>query len=243
VAENLKGLIAKVRETGAALGIAYDGDADRIGAVDEQGTILWGDQLLLLFARDILSRNPGAAIVGDVKCSELLYRDIAARGGRGIMWKTGHSIMKQKLRDEGALLAGEMSGHIFFKENYFGYDDAIYASVRLVDILLRDGRPASQLLADLPRTHTTPEIRVDCSDALKFKVADAARERFARTHEVVAIDGVRVTFPPDAWGLIRASNTQPVLVLRFEAGTPERLAEIRGIVEGHLAEIRRDLGA
>ncbi|MFN7973262.1 MAG: phosphomannomutase/phosphoglucomutase [Acidobacteriota bacterium] len=243
VAKNLEALIARVRETQAAIGIAYDGDADRLGAVDENGKIFWGDQLLIVFARDILSRNPGAAIVGEVKCSELLYKDIEARGGRAIMWKTGHSILKAKLKEEDALLAGEMSGHLFFKERYFGYDDAIYASVRLVDILKRSQGKASQLLADLPETFTTPEIRVDCADSLKFKVADKARERFARDHRVIAIDGVRVLFEPDGWGLIRASNTQPVLVLRFEASTPERLAEIRGRVEAELGRIRAELGA
>ena len=243
VAENLRDLIAKVAETGAALGIAYDGDADRIGAVDELGNILWGDQLLIVFARDILARHPGAAIVGEVKCSELLYRDIEARGGKAIMWKTGHSILKQKLKDSGALLAGEMSGHIFFKERYFGYDDAIYSSVRLVDILLRSGGPASALLSDLPRTFTTPEIRVDCADDLKFAVAEAARDHFSKSHEVVDIDGVRILFEPDGWGLIRASNTQPVLVLRFEASSEERLQSLRDHVEGELGEIRRRLGA
>ena len=242
VADNLQDLIKEVVEGGAALGLAYDGDADRIGAVDDKGRILWGDQLLTIFARDILERNPGATIIGEVKCSKLLYEDVEARGGRAIMWKTGHSILKQKLKDEEALLAGEMSGHIFIKENYFGYDDAIYSSVRLVDILQRSGKRSSELLADLPQTFTTPEIRVDCADDKKFAVADAAREHFARDHEVIDIDGVRVSFP-DGWGLIRASNTQPVLVLRFEATSEEKLREMRTHVEGELNRIRGELGA
>ncbi len=243
VPANLRDLISKVKETGADIGIAYDGDADRIGTVDEQGNIFYGDQLLTIFARDILSRNPGAAIVGEVKCSELLYKDIEAHGGRPIMWRTGHSILKQKLKDEGALLAGEMSGHMFFKERYFGYDDGIYASLRLIEILQRSGGKASELLSDLPKTYTTPEIRVDCDDARKFTVVEKVIEHFKRDHEVITIDGARIVFQPDGWGLVRASNTQPALVLRFEAGTPERLESIRREVEAGVASVRESLGA
>jgi len=243
VPANLQDLIGKVKETGAAIGIAYDGDADRIGAVDGQRNIFFGDQLLTIFARDILSRNPGAAIVGEVKCSQLLYKDIAAHGGRPIMWRTGHSILKQKLKDEGALLAGEMSGHMFFKERYFGYDDGIYAYVRLIEILQNSGGKASELLADLPKTYTTPEIRVECADAKKFEVVKEVIAHFQRDHEVITIDGARIVFPPDAWGLVRASNTQPALVLRFEANSPETLHAIRQEVEAGVAMVREKLGA
>ncbi len=242
VADNMRDLIRTVAESGAELGIAFDGDADRIGVVDARGRIIWGDELLVLFSRDVLSRNPGAVIVSEVKGSQRLYDDIAKHGGRGIMWKAGHSLLKAKMRETGALLGGEMSGHIFFKEGYFGYDDAIYAGARLLDILARSGRTVEQLLADLPRSCTTPEIRVDCPDALKFGVADRVRDRFrAEGYEIVDVDGVRVRFP-HGWGLVRASNTQPVLVLRFEADTPEELAEYRRTVEAAVARARAELG-
>ncbi len=243
VADNMRDLIRTVAETGAEVGIAFDGDADRIGVTDAKGRIIWGDELLVLFARDVLERNPGATIVSEVKCSQRLYDDIASHGGRGIMWKAGHSLLKAKMRETGALLGGEMSGHIFFKEGYFGYDDAIFAGARLLDILARSGRAVDQLLADLPPSFTTPEIRVDCPDDLKFKVADRVCDRFrAAGRNIIDVDGVRVTFP-HGWGLVRASNTQPVLVLRFEAETPEQRAEYRRIVETEVAEARRALGA
>ena len=191
-----------------------------------KGDILWGDELLLLFARDILKRNPHAAIIGEVKCSQKLYDDIARNNGRAIMWKAGHSLIKGKMKEENALLAGEMSGHIFFADRYFGYDDAIYASLRLLELLSGTGMKLSELLADVPRTFTTPEIRVDCPDRIKFRVVDAVREYFLNIPGLIAIDGVRIPFI-DGWGLVRASNTQPVLVLRFEAATEERLAVIR----------------
>ena len=242
VPENMRDLIAAVARTGAHLGIAFDGDADRIGVVDPQGRIIWGDELLVVFARDVLSRNPGAVVVSEVKGSQRLYDDIARHGGRGIMWKAGHSLLKAKMRETGALLGGEMSGHIFFKERYFGYDDAIYAGARLLDILARNEKTLDQLLADLPRTESTPEIRIDCADALKFKVADRVRDHFRdQGYEIVDVDGVRVRFP-HGWGLVRASNTQPILVLRFEAETATELAEYRRTVEQAVEAARASLG-
>ena len=243
VADNMRALIRTVAETGAELGIAFDGDADRIGVTDAKGHIIWGDELLVLFGRDVLARNPGAVIVSEVKCSQRLYDDIARHGGRGIMWKAGHSLLKAKMRETGALLGGEMSGHIFFKEQYFGYDDAIYAGARLLDILARSGKRVDQLLADLPPSHTTPEIRVDCPDDVKFALAERVRDRFrAAGREIIDVDGVRVRFPR-GWGLVRASNTQPVLVMRFEAETAEELSAYRREVEAAVAEARRALGA
>ena len=242
VAENMRHLIRTVGETGSELGIAFDGDADRIGVVDARGRIVWGDELLVLFSRDVLSRNPGAVIVSEVKCSQRLYDDITRHGGRAIMWKTGHSLLKAKMRETGALLAGEMSGHIFFRERYFGYDDAIYAGARLLEILGRTGKTLAELLADLPAAHTTPEIRVDCPDSVKFAIAERVREHFrAEGREIIDVDGVRVRFP-HGWGLLRPSNTQPVLVMRFEAETPEQLAEYRRTVETAVAAARAELG-
>jgi phosphomannomutase/phosphoglucomutase len=238
VPENLRDLISLVQKEGADLGIAFDGDGDRIGAVTDGGRILWGDELLLLFSRFILKERPGATIIGEVKCSQNLYDDIARHGGRPIMWKAGHSLIKGKMKEEKAVLAGEMSGHLFFADRYFGYDDAIYAAARLLEILSTSGTSLSALLADVPRTFTTPEIRVDCPDDRKFRVVEEVKARFARTHQIIDIDGVRVPFA-DGWGLIRASNTQPVLVLRFEAQTEERLREIRALVEGALEEAKR----
>jgi phosphomannomutase/phosphoglucomutase len=236
VAENLELLIDKVRAEGADLGIAYDGDADRIGAVDEQGNIVWGDELLVLFARDVLQRNPHATIICDVKCSQRLYDDIVEHGGVPIMWKAGHSLLKAKLKETNALLAGELSGHMFFKERYFGYDDAIYASLRLLEIIANSDRSFSALLSDLPKTVSTPEIRIDCPDDRKFTIAERAKEYFRKHYDTIDIDGVRVQFP-EGWGLIRASNTQPALVLRFEAQSAERLTEYRALVESKLKEL------
>ena len=236
VPENLEMLIDKVRHEKADLGIAYDGDADRIGVVDEKGNILWGDELLVLFSRDVLKRNPNAVIISEVKCSQRLYDDIAKNGGKAIMWKAGHSLLKAKMKETNALLAGEMSGHMFFKERYFGYDDAIYASLRLLEILAKSGQPLSALLADLPQSVSTPEIRVDCPDDMKFAIAEKATEYFRKHYDVIDVDGVRIRFP-DGWGLIRASNTQPALVLRFEAPSAAKLKEYRAIVEGKLKEL------
>ncbi len=242
IPKNLTFLIEKVKETGADCGVAFDGDGDRLGVVDEEGGILFGDQLLMIFARDLLKRVPGAAIIGEVKCSQVMYDDIRAHGGRPIMWKTGHSLIKKKMKEEGALLAGEMSGHIFFKERYFGYDDGIYAALMFCEILSKETRPASRLLEDVPKTYSTPEIRIECPDEIKFKLVSRLVDYFKREAdlEVVDVDGARVIFP-DGWGLVRASNTQPVLVLRFEATTPQRMEEIRAFIEAPLKRLRDEL--
>jgi len=239
VEKNLRDLIRLIQETGCAVGISFDGDADRIGVVTNDQRIIWGDELLILFARFILKENPGAAIIGEVKCSQTLFDDIEKHGGRAIMWKAGHSLIKEKMKEEGALLAGEMSGHIFFADRYFGYDDAIYAALRLVEILSQSGHPLSELLKDIPKTYSTPEIRVDCPDAIKFQVVARVREEFRPTRPIIDIDGVRVIFP-NGWGLLRASNTQPVLVMRFESTSSEGLQEIKGILESVLNRIMTD---
>jgi phosphomannomutase / phosphoglucomutase len=236
VEENMRDLQAAVKKNGTLVGIAYDGDADRIGAVDENQRIVWGDELMVVFSRAILKERPGAAIIGDVKCSRRLYDDIARHGGRPIMWKTGHSLIKSKLKQENAALAGEMSGHMFFNDRYYGFDDAIYASLRLLEILGHEGRGLAALLADLPKTTFTPEIRLDCPDDRKFEVVRKAADYFRRNYETVEIDGARVTFP-GGWGLVRASNTQPALVMRFEARDERTLAEIRSIFESKLKEL------
>jgi phosphomannomutase/phosphoglucomutase len=230
VLKNLEPLIAKVKETHADLGIAFDGDTDRIGAVDDLGTVLYGDQLMILYAREILTRKPGATFIGEVKCSQLLYDDIAAHGGNPIMWKTGHSLIKAKMKESHAELAGEMSGHMFFADRYYGFDDALYAACRLMEIVANSGKPLSTHLADLPRTVTTPEIRFDCPDELKFAVVKQATAELRARHNISDVDGVRVLFD-HGWGLVRASNTQPVLVMRFEATTEELLKQYREEVE------------
>jgi phosphomannomutase/phosphoglucomutase len=235
--ESLQPLIAKVKEEKAHAGIGYDGDADRIGVVDEEGNIIWGDSLMIIFSRDILRDNPGARIIGEVKCSQTLYDDIAAHGGIPVMWKTGHSLIKEKMKEEEALLAGEMSGHLFFKHRYFGFDDAVYASLRLMEIIKKSGEPYSTkaLLKDIPAVIATPEIRFDCPDEIKFKIVEKAQNAF-NEFESITIDGIRIKFD-DGWALIRASNTQPVLVLRFEAASSKRLDEIRSFVEDRLNKI------
>ena len=240
VLENLKDLKEVVVGEGAELGIAFDGDGDRIGVVDERGEVIYGDKILMILARSLLSEHPGAAVIGEVKCSHLLYNDIEAHGGVPIMWKTGHSLIKQKMKETGAILAGEMSGHIFFADRYFGFDDATYAALRLSEIVSRTQKPLSSFLKGIPETVSTPEIRVDCPEELKFEVVDKVKRWFCQHYDTIDVDGVRIVFP-DGWGLIRASNTQPVLVLRFEAETPERLQEIRDLVEGKLSEVRSGL--
>jgi phosphomannomutase/phosphoglucomutase len=204
--------------------------------VTDEGEILWGDDLLLLFSRFILKEKPGATIIGEVKCSQRLYDDIAAHGGRPIMWKAGHSLIKGKMKEEKAVLAGEMSGHLFFADRYFGYDDAIYAAARLLEILSVTGKKLSDILADVPRTVTTPEIRIDCPDEIKFDVVRDVTEVFRKDYRIIETDGVRILFP-DGWGLVRASNTQPVLVLRFESSTAESLAAIRSLTEKELNRV------
>lgn len=232
---NVAELAARVQGEKLDVGIAYDGDADRLGVIDERGEVLWGDKLMVLLSRDILARHPGAAILGEVKCSQTLYDDIGRRGGRPIVWKTGHSLIKKKMKQEAALLAGEMSGHLFFADRYFGYDDAIYASLRVLEIISGLEQPLSTLLADVPQTFSTPEIRVDCADEVKFQVVDRVLSHFRNTHQVLDVDGARVTFG-SGWGLVRASNTQPVLVLRFEAQTQAQLMAIREEVESVVAQ-------
>jgi phosphomannomutase/phosphoglucomutase len=243
VPENLVALQARVKETGAAVGLAWDGDGDRLGAVDRDGTIVWGDRLMILFSRALLRDHPGATILGEVKCSESLYADIAARGGRPIVWKTGHSLIKTKMKEEKALLAGEMSGHIFFADRWFGFDDGIYAAIRLIEILAAhseaERKSIGELLADVPTTFVTPEIRVPCADEAKFDVVARVRDHFGKTHQVLAVDGARISFGDGAWGLCRASNTQPVLVLRFEARSEGRRDEIRDEVERIVSEAER----
>ncbi len=236
VEENMRDLIAAVKSSGARLGIAYDGDADRVGAVDENGRIVCGDELMVVFSRAILRERPGAAIIGDVKCSNRMYDDIARHGGRPIMWKTGHSLIKSKLREERAALAGEMSGHMFFADRYYGFDDAIYASFRLLEIVGREGRGLAQILSDLPKSCFTPEIRLDCPDDGKFDVVRRAAEYFRARYDVIETDGARVNFP-GGWGLVRASNTQPALVMRFEARDEKTLGEIRTLFESKLKEL------
>ena len=255
VVENLTDLIDKVREIKAHLGIGYDGDADRIGVIDEQGGILWGDRLLLLFARNVLEEHPRSTFISEVKASQVFYDDIPKRGGRAIMWKTGHSIIKAKMKEEKAVLAGEMSGHVFFADRYYGYDDAIYASCRLIEILVKHHKPLSSLLSDVPQTIVTPEIRVDCSDDQKFMLVEKITQRLKDIEttqdlssaklpirELITIDGVRVRFD-HGWGLIRASNTQPALVLRFEASSQEELSQIRQYLESILSEASQGLTA
>ena len=237
VLENMKDLITLVKAKGLDVGIGYDGDGDRIGVVDEKGKIVFGDKLMIIFAREILSRKPGATFISEVKCSKTMYDDIEKHGGRAIMWKTGHSLIKQKMKEEKAELAGEMSGHMFFGDRYFGFDDAVYASCRLLEILSNTGKKISELLSDVPETYTTPEIRVECPDDIKFTVVQKVTEYFRERYNVIDIDGVRVLFD-DGWGLVRASNTQPALVLRFEALSEERLKEIRNLVETILAKIQ-----
>ena len=238
VLANMQDLIALVKKEKLDLGIGYDGDGDRIGVVDEKGRIIYGDRLMILFAREILTRKPGATFISEVKCSKILYDDIEKHGGRAIMWKTGHALIKQKMKMEKAELAGEMSGHMFFADRYFGYDDAAYASCRLLELVAASEKPLSELLTDLPETFTTPEIRVDCPDDEKFELVEKTTEYFRRYNDVIDIDGVRVLFD-DGWGLVRASNTQPALVLRFEATSPERLEEIRDLVESVLEKFRK----
>jgi phosphomannomutase/phosphoglucomutase len=235
--ENVAALVERVQRQELEVGLAYDGDADRLGVIDERGQIIWGDRLMILFSREILRRHPGAAILGEVKCSQTLYDDIAEHGGRPILWKTGHSLIKKKMKEEHALLAGEMSGHLFFADRYYGYDDAIYASLRILEIIARSRQPLSALLADVPSTFSTPELRVDCSDTTKFDVVARVLARYRTHHDVVDIDGARIRFE-HGWGLVRASNTQPVLVLRFEADSEEHLHAIRSEVEAVVHEAR-----
>ena len=239
--KNLVQLIDLVKKQNLDVGIGYDGDADRIGVVDGHGNVIYGDQLMVIFAREILSRKPGATFISEVKCSMVMYDDIEKHGGRAIMWRTGHSLIKQKMKEEDAALAGEMSGHMFFKDRYLGFDDALYASCRLLEIMADTGKGVDELIVDLPQTFTTPEIRVECPDEIKFKVVEKIVAHFKAKQKVIDIDGLRALYD-DGWGLVRASNTQPALVLRFEALSQPRLDEIRNEIETTLEKIIEEMG-
>ncbi len=239
--ENLKDLIAKVRESGAELGIGFDGDADRIGVVDGEGNILWGDMLMVVFSRELLKTHKGAKIISEVKASDVLYSEIEKNGGIPIMWKTGHSILKRKIKEEKAILAGEVSGHIFFNDKWFGFDDAVYSGARLLEILSGSNSSLKDIMNTVPKKFNTPEIRVDTTEEAKFKIVDKVTAYFRKDYDVIDIDGVRIKFP-DGWALVRASNTQPSLVLRYEADSADNLKKIRDIVEPVLHNIREEIG-
>ncbi len=241
VPANLKHLRDAVEANHAELGIAFDGDADRIGAMDENGTVIYGDILLLIYGREILTRKPGATFIGEVKCSQVLYDELKRLGGNPIMYKTGHSLIKAKMKQEHAELAGEMSGHMFFADRYLGYDDALYAACRLLEIVAKSGKPLSAQLEGVPKVVSTPEIRVECPDETKFQVVERVAAHFRGTHDVIDVDGVRVLFG-GGWGLLRASNTQPVLVMRFEALTEALLQQYQREVEVVLEQAQRAVG-
>ncbi|MEW6709431.1 MAG: phosphomannomutase/phosphoglucomutase [Candidatus Riflebacteria bacterium] len=251
VEKNLQLLIAEMKKTGADVGFSYDGDSDRLGVVDNRGNVLWGDEIMIVLARDLLQRNPHATVIGEVKCSTRMYREIEKAGGNPVMWKTGHSLIKNKMKESGALLAGEMSGHIFFAENYFGFDDAIHASLEVARILgqAMPGGQMSDFLKDLPPVLVTPEIRIDCEEELKFDLVNRVIELIQahnkslsglRIKNINLIDGIRVEFDK-GWGLVRASNTQPILVSRFEAEDPESLQQYREFVESKVREAEAGL--
>jgi phosphomannomutase/phosphoglucomutase len=224
------------------LGIAFDGDGDRIGAIDENGEVIYGDMLLLIFGREILSRKPGATFIGEVKCSQAMYDKLAELGGKPIMYKTGHSLIKAKMRQEHAELAGEMSGHMFFGDRYYGYDDAMYAACRLIEIVAKSGRPLSHQLEGVPKLLSTPELRIDCPDDRKFEVVQKVADHIRQHRPIVDVDGVRVPFE-HGWGLVRASNTQPVLVMRFEAADKDSLDRYRSELEKAVEQAKEELGA
>jgi phosphomannomutase/phosphoglucomutase len=235
VPENLEDVMREVRKGGYDLGIAFDGDADRIGVIEPSGDIIWGDYLLILYARDVLARVAEAPIIFDVKCSQALPEAIEKAGGVPVMWKTGHSLIEEKMHDMHSPLAGEMSGHMYFGEGWYGFDDALYGAARLLRIVADSGKSLTELLADVPRFVSTPEIRVDCPDDRKFGIVREAVKHFGEMYSTNDVDGVRVQYP-DGWGLIRASNTQPVIVLRFEARTQPQLDRIRAEIEGWLTQ-------
>jgi phosphomannomutase/phosphoglucomutase len=237
VLENLQDLISLVKREKLDVGVSYDGDGDRIGVVDNQGEVVFGDRLMIIFAREILSRRPGTTFISEVKCSKTLYEDIEKRGGKAIMWKTGHSLIKKKMKEVDAAFAGDLSGHMFFADRYFGFDDAIYASCRLLEILAKSGKTVAELLEGVPATVVTPEIRVNCPDEVKFSLVEKVKEYFRQKYPIIDVDGVRVLFD-HGWGLVRASNTQPALVLRFEAETEEQLEEYRQTVEEAVSRLR-----
>lgn len=235
LAKNLEALIHSVQDQKADFGLAFDGDADRLGVVNNQGEILYGDEILILLSRHLLKKHPGATIISEVKSSQRLYNDIASHGGKALMWKTGHSLIKEKMKETGALLAGEMSGHIFFSDQYFGYDDALYAGSRLYALLCENDRPLSQLLMDLPKTFSTPEIRIECQEEKKEALILEAKKIISKNFHINDLDGIRIQFG-DSWGLIRASQTQPAVVMRCESLTETGLKRIQNILERALFE-------
>ena len=239
VLENIIELRTRVKAESADLGIAWDGDADRIGVVDEQGDVIYGDMLLYIYARQLLKEVKNPTIIADVKCSELLFTKLKEEGVHPVMCKTGHSLIKAKLKELGAQLAGEMSGHMFFVHRYFGFDDALHASARLIEIMSHEQRPLSKLLGDLPKMVSTPEIRMDCAEEHKFQVVERAKRAFPE-YQATTVDGVRVAFP-HGWGLVRASNTQPILVLRFEAESEAQLNEYQQLMESRIEEIKQKI--
>lgn len=230
VAENLQDLIAAVIDHNADVGVAFDGDGDRITVIDDRGRIIWGDELMILLSRTILAEHPGSTIVAEVKCSQTLFDDIEQNGGTAIMERAGHSIIKSRMKQSGAMLAGEMSGHIFFADRFYGFDDAAYAGARLLEILSNTDNKLSELFADIPQTFSTPELRIDCREEIKSRVVADVAKHFSAGHQVITIDGARIAFD-HGWGLVRVSNTQAILVLRFEADSPEHLKAIRSKVE------------
>jgi len=238
VLENVRHAIEAVKQNDADLAIAFDGDGDRIGIIDEKGNVISGDELMIIFARSILEKQPGSTFIAEVKCSQRLFDDINERGGRAVMWKVGHSLIKKKMKETGAVLAGEMSGHIFFADRFFGFDDAIYSGARLLEILSNTYKPLSEFLNDLPPVFNTPEIRIDCPEDSKFEIVRWLTEEFRRTNPVIDTDGARILFE-NGWGLVRASNTQPVLVLRFEAADENSLKDIRKIIEARVGNLIR----
>ena len=242
VLSNLDQLIKAVRKEKAELGIAFDGDSDRIGAVDEKGNVVYGDMLLLIFGREILTRKPGSTFIGEVKCSQVMYDKLKELGGKPIMYKTGHSLIKTKMKEEHAELAGEMSGHMFFADRYYGYDDALYAACRLLEIISKSGKPLSHQLEGIPKLVSTPELRIDCPDDEKFQVVSRVAQQFRKRGDIVDVDGVRVPFE-NGWGLVRASNTQPVLVMRFEATSEDLLKKYQDEMEDAVKEAQKSLSA
>lgn len=228
--KNVVDLQAKVVEARADLGVAYDGDADRVGVIDERGERHEADLLLILLARDLLARHPGAKIVFDVKSSQSLVQDIEQHGGVPVMWKTGHSHLKRKMREDGILLGGEVSGHMFFAENYYGVDDGILASCKIIEIVARAAEPASRLFASVPHLRATPELKAPCPDGEKFRVIEEVTRELKQRYETIEIDGARVLFPGGGWGLVRASNTNPYLTLRFEARTDTEIAAMKRVI-------------
>jgi phosphomannomutase / phosphoglucomutase len=240
VVENIRDLIAETRNSGADMGVGYDGDSDRIGVVNKDGDIIWGDQLMIALSREILKEHPGASVIADVKCSQLLFDDVRKHGGVPVMWKTGHSLIKQKMRDDKALLAGEFSGHIFIGDRYFGFDDALYTTFRLVEIMKKTGKDIGELLSDIPRLFFTPEIRLDCPDEKKCGIVSSIVNKFIAynkngeaPHKVLSVnttDGARILFE-NGWGLVRTSNTQPIIVMRLEAGSEKSLTDYREFLE------------